>query len=215
MCATYLDLTYRGQLSRFTLNVIDRERLYGSRKRIALDAAGRECSTGLLTQDGRTVLPPGSTADLYVTAGGDAISRSELVAIDQNDTPLPTLAPTTGTPQAIEGPIPAAEVLGHVVTRVYVLAAEELAPELERALREGAIFRVPFRPRRAVTESPSFVLANDTGVFLVQAEPCGFEFVGLEQPVVVPDEVDAFDAEDFAAWWDTQDAGHGGMYDAA
>ena len=215
MCATCLDLTYRGQLSRITMTVVDRERLYGSRKRIALDAAGRECSTGFLTQDGRTVLPPGSTADLYVTAGGDAVARSELVAVDQDDTPLPTLAPTTETARAIEGPIPAAELLEHVVTKVYALAAEDLSPELECALREGTIFRVPFRPRRAVTESPAFVLANDAGVFLVQAEPCAFEFVGLEAPVVLPNEVDALDAEDFGAWWDTGDASHGGMHDAA
>ncbi len=215
MCATYLDLTYRGQASRFTMTVIDRERLYGSRKRIALDAAGHECTLAHLTQDGRHILPSGATADLYVTENGDAISRRELVAADQDNKPLPTLAPTTGTQQAIEGPIPETDLLEHVVTRGYVLTAGELAPELERMLREGAIFRVPFRPRRAVTEVTAFILANEAGVFLVQAEPCSFEFVGLQQPVAVADDDEELDADGFDSWWDTGDTGHGGIHDAA
>jgi hypothetical protein len=216
MCATYLDLTYRGdQASRFTMTVIDREQLYGSRKRIALDAAGHECTLAHLTQDGRYVLPSGATADIYVTENGDAISRRELVMVDQDNKPLPTLAPTTGKLQAIEGPIPTADLLEHVVTRVYTLAPDDLGPALERALREGSIFRVPFRPRRAVTEVTAFILANETGVFLVQAEPCSFEFVGLQQPVAVAEDDDELDTEGFDSWWDTGDTGQGGMHDAA
>jgi hypothetical protein len=216
MCATYLDLTYRGQASRFTMTVIDRERLYGSRKRVALDATGHECTLAHLTQDGRYILPSGATADLYVTENGDAVSRRELVVVDRDNKPLPTLAPTTGKPQAIEGPIPETDLLEHVVTRVYALAAGKLAPELERMLREGAIFRVPFRPRRAVTGVAAFILANEAGVFLVQGEPCSFEFVGLQQPVAVVDTDDGeLNADGFDSWWDTGNAGHGGIHDAA
>jgi len=72
--ATYLDLTYQGQPVRFAKSEIDRTRLYGLRKLIALDAEGHECQCALLTRDGRHLLPAGSTADLYVNDCGDAVA---------------------------------------------------------------------------------------------------------------------------------------------
>jgi hypothetical protein len=72
--ATYLDLTYQGQPVRFAKSEIDRTRLYGLRKLIALDAEGHECQCALLTRDGRHLLPAGSTADLYINDCGDAVA---------------------------------------------------------------------------------------------------------------------------------------------
>ena len=185
--AAYLEMNYRGQPSRFALTAIDRKRLHGYTKRVALDADGYECATAHLTQDGRFLLTAGSTADLYTNERGDSVPRADLVPVDRDGRALPTAAPTTGRPQEAEGPVSPEEILNCVVVRAYALTPESLAPALQSALARGAIFKVSYRPRKATQATTAFLLANETGTFLVQAEPCGFEFVGPEQ---LPTETD-------------------------
>lgn len=174
-------LRYKDGDSCFAMQVIDRKRLHGFKRRIALDENGNECTTAHLTRDGRFLLGSGCTADIYINDDGDAINRSELVTVDADGKPLPTLPATLGRTQAIEGPVALDDFLSHIVTKVYALESETLDPALEQALRDGTIFRVPFRPRATHIETPAFLLVNKNGAFLMQAEPCNFDFVGLEQ----------------------------------
>lgn len=185
-----VEIVHEGRISRFVLQPVERKALHGFKHRVALDENGQKCHSALLSRDGRFLLPAGSTAETYLDANGEAVKRSELVAVDADGNPLPTLPATTARPQTVEGPITLDDFLGHVVTRVYALEAETLDPALEAELHAGAVFRVPYRPRPAHTETPVFLLANEHGVFIVQAEPCQFDFLGLEQTV---SEADAFD----------------------
>lgn len=178
-----IEISYKGCSSRFALVPIDRKRLYCFKRRIALDENGRECASAHLTRDGRFLLGAGCTAALYVNEDGDTVDRNDLAAVDAEGKPLPTLPATIDRPQAAEEILGPEDFLDHVVTKVYVLEAEALEPVLESKLRAGAIFRIPYRPRPTTTESPAFLLANEHGVFLVQAEPCDFEYVGLEQTI--------------------------------
>jgi len=210
--ATCLDLTYQGQTARFYKTEVDRARLYGSQKHIALDAEGRECASAQLTRDGRHVLPSGATAHLYINEHGYVVARRDLVVVDEDGAPLPTLEPTTGEPQEIEGPLSAHDLLEYVAVRVHALRPESPAPKLAEALRAGAIFRVPYRPRRTVVETTTFLLGSEAGVFLVQAEPCGFDYVGPEQPAL-PDDNTGEDEDDIDAF--AFPDSFGGIHDAA
>ncbi len=178
-----IDINYQGRASRFRMSPLDRKRLHGFKRRIALDENGDECTTAHLTRDGRFLLGAGCTADLYINDDGDAINRSELVAVDTNGKPLPTLPATSGRTQAVEASVALDDFLNHVVAKVYALESETLDPTLEQALRDGAIFRVPYRPRPTHTETPAFLLSNENGVFLMQTDPCNFDFASLEQEV--------------------------------
>ena len=198
-----IDITYRGRASRFRLTPVDRKRLHGFKRRIALDENGDECATAHLTRDGRFLLGAGCTVDLYINDDGDAINRSELVAVDTNGKPLPTLPATSGRTQAVEASVALDDFLNHVVTKVYALESETLDPTMEKALRDDAIFRVPYRPRASHSETPAFLLANEHGVFLVQAEPCNFDFIALEQEVSAEDWADETNDEfDFDLDWE-------------
>jgi len=179
--AAYLDLTYQGQPSRFALAAIDRKRLHGYTKRVALDADGHECATAHLTRDGRSLLPAGSTADLYINDEGDSVPRTDLVPVGGDGRALAAPAPIAGRPLEAEGPVPVEELLDCVVVRAYAVTPESLAPALQSALARGGIFRVAHRPRKATQAALTFLLANGHGLFLLQAEPSGFEFVGPEQ----------------------------------
>jgi len=202
-----IDISYQGRASRFRMTPIDRNRLHGFKRRIALDEKGHECTTAHLTRDGRFLLAAGCTADLYINDDGDAINRSELVTVDADGKALQTLPTTLGRTQAIEGQVALDEFLNHVVTKVYALESETLDKALEQTLRDGAISRVPYRPRSTQTETPAFLLANENGLFLMQADPCNFEFVGLEQEVSVEDWADETDDEfDFDLDWEAEHA---------
>jgi hypothetical protein len=194
----YLDLTFQGQPVRFAKSEIDRARLYGLRKVIALNGQGRECQHALLTRDGRHVLPTGSTADLYINECGDAIPRRELVAVHEACTPLSAGAPTVSSSLEIVGPLAANELLDHVVARVYALYPVAVPTRLAKALGAGAVFRVPYRSRLGAVETPAFLLAGDTGAFLILAEPHGFDFVSPDQPVLPVDDLDEDDVDAFA-----------------
>ena len=179
--AAYLDVTYQGQPSRLALTAIDRRRLHGFTKRLALDAGGNECATAHLTRDGRFLLMRGSTADLYTNERGDSVPRADLMAVDGDGRALETQAPTTGRPQEMEGPITPNEILDHVAVKAYALAPETLSPAFQSVLVRGVFFRVAYRPRKTTQQTSAFIFANDAGIFLVQTQPCGFEFVGPEQ----------------------------------
>jgi hypothetical protein len=215
MSATYLDLTFNGRPSRFFVRPIDRAQLLGAAKCIALDAHGNECDTAWLTRDGQHLLHAGSFADLYVNERGDSVERRDLVPVDRDGRPLATQRATRGDAQDLGAPVPAEELLEHVVTRVYALGADALDSGLERALRAGSVFRVAHRLRKAAHPMPAFLLANALGTFLLQAEPCGFAFAGLEQtvPADADDHEDA-DADGPEPWWGDDDD-EGGLSHAA
>ena len=211
--STYLDLTFEGRPSRFSMHPVDRAGLLGAKRRIALDAHGNECATAWLTRDGQHLLRAGSFADLYVNEHGDSVERRDLVPVDCEGRPLATQRSTCGDAQDLDVPVPAEELLDHVISRVYVLAAEALEPGLESALRDGSIFRVAYRPRKTTNATPAFLLANALGTFLLLAKPCAFAFVALAQPVDPGVDVDEGDddSDGFDAWWGSSNQGDGGL----
>ena len=195
--ATFLDLTYQGQPVRFAKTEIDRARLYGLRKLVALDAEGRECQSALITRDGRYLLPTGSTADLYINDCGDAVARRELVQVDESGAPLLTLAPTAYGPKEIIGPLAAEEILDYAAIRVHALQPVAVPAKLVQALGAGALFRVPYQPRLSVVETPAFLLGGEAGAFLIQVAPHGFDFVAPDQPVLPSEDPDEDDIDAF------------------
>ncbi len=178
-----LDIGYRGGTSRFRLLSIDRKKLHGFKRCIALDENGNECASAHLTRDGRFLLRAGSTSDLYINDDGEVVRRSDLVTVDESGKALKKLSATVGRTELLETPGDLDEFLSHIVTQVHVMEPETLDPTLEQVLRDGAIFRVSYRSRTTYTDSPAFLLANKHGIFLVRAEICSFDFVGLEQTI--------------------------------
>jgi hypothetical protein len=75
--AKALEVACQGSTSRFTLRRLSRSTLYGRTRRVPVDALGRECRAAALPRDGRFLLPPGSTATLYLDDAGDVVGRDE------------------------------------------------------------------------------------------------------------------------------------------
>ena len=184
-----LALETDGGISEFTLHPVDRKSRQRITKKLAVDPQGRECSRALSTYDG-LVLHSGAVAQLYEDLGGNSVEHGNVLQTDEMGATLRNLAATVGRPQRPVGPVLVDELLEHTVLKAYALVPTVVARDLRDSLSDGDIYRVAFRPRASVTDNPAFLFSNHNGIFLLQCRPCLVEFVRLDQPIVLEDEVD-------------------------
>ena len=176
-----IDFAYQGSILRIALHRVDRSRLYGSSRRIGLDAKGRECQSALLTQDERHVLGPGSTAGMYLNEKGDIIAREDLASVDEHGQPVISNKVEPGGPHELVGPVPAEGLLECVAGAVYEVDASDIDSTLAATLSSGDIFHL---------SDKAFLLANEHGVFLIAAEPARFDFIGRDRRIVFEEDGD-------------------------
>ena len=184
-----IDITFQGNIFQVAFHRVDRSRLYGSSRRIGLDAKGRECESALLTRDGRHVLGPGATAGICLKEKGDIVSREDLARVDEHGQPVITNKVEPHGPPELAGPVQAEELLECVVTAVYEVDTSEIDSTLAASLSRGDIFHLPDK---------GFLLANEHGVFLLAAKPVRFDFVGRDRRIVFEEDDDnEYDDLDF------------------
>jgi len=184
-----LEVLHEGSTSRFTIRRLSRASLYGSKRRVPVDAEGRPCQAAALTRDGRFLLPKGSTATLCLDADGDVVERSELRALEGT----PDAHEPEEQPEAVE----ATDVLDCTVRQVYGLTPVAISESLDALLAATGICRLPSDPASA--GAARFLVENDAGYFLLVGEPSGFEFVRPDQAdLSIPDATEGWDELDFA-----------------
>ena len=188
-----IELIFGGEESAFEITKVERKKLYGCKKQIHIDSQGRECAAARLTEDGRHVLPHGSTASLYVDKSGDVVDRHDMMATDKNGNPIETSSSDIGGAQLLEGPISLDHFLEHTVTAVYQLDATALSSELESALARGEIFQTTLRWRTDSQRRNAFLLMGGDGVVLLSAEPGDYDYIGYTE--IAADLVDETDDE--------------------
>jgi len=120
-----LEVACEGTASSFTVRKLSRATLYGSKRRVPVDAEGRPCRAAALTRDGRFLLPRGTTATVYLDDHGDVVERGEV-------------RPARGGQDA--GPVPepraagADELLDCTVRQVYALVPIAVSGRLDELL---------------------------------------------------------------------------------
>lgn len=183
-----------GHTSRFGLAKVDREKLYGKRRRVPLDPAGRPCTRAELTSDGALLIRQGMTAQGYFDDAGFWFSSSDLRGIRADGTEAPFTDSTLGHSQPLTRVDPR-RVLDCRVESVYALEPTEVDAELRAALETGAIFEFPFNYRAGYAPPTAFLVANATGIYALVARP--FEPVWCSLEVVAEDfsEDDGLDDE--------------------
>lgn len=189
-----------GGISEFAMKPVGRKTRQTITKKLAMDSQGRECNRALMTHDG-LLLGSGAVADLYEDADGNSIEQGEIMQTDNDGNVLRNLATTTGRPQRPVGPVSAEELLEHTVLKAYALIPVAIVRDFSDSIALGDIYRVAFRPRASVADNPAFILANELGIFLLQCKACLTEFIRLDQPIVLEDELD--DEDDLWDDWHT------------
>lgn len=191
--ARALVFNHGGEVSRFGLAKHSRDKLYGSRRRVVVDDAGRECDRGLLSEDGSLLLPPGSVAMMYLDPRFDVVERAELRTVGEDGVPVERVGSTLDREVPLTGPVPLPEVLDHVTTMIYALDAEELGPTLRAALERGEIFRGVFSYTDGFELQDLFLLQNEEGIWALVGRPTGFEWMRLATPPPVEEDEALFE----------------------
>ncbi len=186
---------FQGQTSAFGLEKLERAKLYGLRRRIAVDSEGRACSKANLTDDGKVLLRAGMTAQGYFDQEGRQVENSSLGAVDASGAPLPLLPSTLGVPQTLEGPVDPRDLLDLALTGVYRLLPEEVDSALASALAGGRVFRVNFNYRPDYRSELAYVVQNDAGAFALVGIPTHAEWLAPDGPP--PADTDGDDGDEF------------------
>jgi len=190
-----LILEKNGQTTSFDVSLLERRKLYGSRKRVALDPQGRVCSRASLTGDGALVLVSGSTGQGYFTENGGWIERRQMVPInDQGE--IKEMHPSTlGIPQQVEGPVEALDILDLDVQSIYSLTMIDDELGLKSRLDCGEIFTCPFNYSSGVEVEKAYLVANSTGYFAIVGHLVEAEWCAPDQTLMPPADA-AFQEDD-------------------
>jgi len=191
-----LEILHRGNLFAFTASKLSRATLYGSKRRAAIDAQGRECEAAALTRDGRFILPKGGTAFVYLDENGDIVDRSELGA---SGGAAAALKGKAGEPFTCEPAAPN-EILDCVATRVYRLEPMSISQALDAAIRETGVCRLTQEEHDADDPERAFLARNDSGYFLLVGERNSFDFVGADERDLSVGDEETDEDIDFVMW---------------
>lgn len=183
----------------FSPTRVDRAKIYGVRKRIAVDTLNRSCTRAALTADGSQLLFSGMTAQAYFNSGGIWVTRNEMVGIDPEGNVVDTKPSTLGLEQVLKGPIDPAEILNLELQSVFFLDSEETPPMLLEHLKAGNVFKFPFNYAAGLEVETAYLVSNDEGIFALVGKPIDDHWVDEGETFVAPEdeeETDDFDFED-------------------
>lgn len=190
-------VSHQGVVSSFQLSKLERQKLYGARRRIPVDGAGEPCTRAALTDDGAVLITAGMTAQGWFDPDGRQVESREIGARDGDGHPLEPVPSTLGEEHQLEGPVPATEVLDLSLTAVYRLEPESLDDGLAAALKEGSIWRFSFNYRPDYRAETAYLLANDEGLFALVGVPAGLRFLEPNAPPPPDDDDESDDELDF------------------
>lgn len=190
-------LSHQGLVSAFQLRKLDRQALYGARRRMPMDGNGEPCTRAALTDDGAVLMTAGMTAQGWFDPDGRQVESRDIGACDADGNPLELVPSTLGEEQRLEGPVPSTEVLDLALTAVYRLEPETLNDSLAGALREGQIWRFRFNYLPDYRAETAYLLANDEGLFALVGVPAELRFLEPNAPPPPEDDDENDDDLDF------------------
>src|SRR5262245_38463248 len=193
-----LVLQYGGQATNFSLDKIDRTKLYGYVETEVTDEAGKACELATLIGDGHSIVGKGGSAIAYLSHDGRWRKKTDLRPVDVHGKVITPVKSSFDAPISLDHKATIEEYLAHNINLIYRLEAETENPALMQALRSGAIFQFPFSYRGGVEASAGFLLlGGDGNLFLCVGTRAAIEFVGLAATAAtVVDETESSAAEE-------------------
>lgn len=181
-------VSWQGEVSSFQISKLERQKLYGVRRRVPVDAQGEACSRASLTDDGAVLLVSGMTAQGWFRSDGTQVESAAIGARSADGTPLELIPTTLGDEQPLEGPVPATEVLDLAVSSVYRLEPESIAEDLTQSLAAGEVWRFRFNYRPDYRAETAYLLGNGDGFFALIGVPAPPLYLALNAPPPPEDE---------------------------
>jgi hypothetical protein len=186
----------------FSLEKVDRTKLYGSKDTIALDENGTECSLATLADDGRTLIGKGGTGLGWLDADGLWRDKSELKPHNVDGDLVEPVPSSFNAPIKLFDSATPAEFLEHNIRLVYKLrwepaesssAPENGLDELIAELKRGTIFKFAYSYRGGLEADAAFLLLNEADdLMMVVGNSTDVRFVGIQSqaPTEPVEEID-------------------------
>ena len=172
-------MVLNGEKAIFSFKPVDRESLYGRRRRVAFDLQGNECSRASLLSDGSLLLQSGMSAQGYFLPDGVWVPQDELTALTPDGKEAALHPSTVGVEvQAIE--ITAEQALSLSFTHTYALEIEDMPAKIKTALDGGKIFSFPFNVKDDYNTETAILVGNESGYFALIGNPINYQFCKLE-----------------------------------
>jgi hypothetical protein len=177
-----LILSLDGQETPVKLVKLDREKLYGEVEVEAFDEKGNPASIKVLAADGKTLIDKGGTALTTVNEDGESISRSDLVAVDEEGNTIDPVPSSFGKPNVLKR-AGVEDYLSQIVKSVYTLEPADGTDlnAITDHLEDGEIFTFPFSYRGGLEYDNAFLVGRDRNVFMVVGRSADLQFVRLGQ----------------------------------
>jgi len=163
---------------------IDREKLYGKVEIEASDQKGNPAQLLILAPDGKTLIDKGGTALATVDENGDSISRTDLVAVDEDGQKIETV-PSSFNQVNVLRRASVEDYLSQLVKSIYLIDTVEEADQkyLQDHVSAGLIYNFDFSYRGGTEYDNAFVIGNKSDAFMIVGKPAELEFVKLNQAV--------------------------------
>ena len=169
-----------------TLIKVDREKLYGTVEIEAFDERGDAATLKVLAADGNTLINKGGTALEPLDEDGNSLERDKLKAVDREGAEIkPLVSSFDQTNKLVPAEID--DYLSLIVKSVYLLGPFESSSMtvLIKNLAAGNLYSFPFSYRDGIESDDAFLVGNKKYVFMVVGDAGTFDFVKLNQNVVL------------------------------
>ena len=190
--AKTINVVLGGETAIFNYKPIDREALYGKRRRIPFDDKGAECTKASLLNDGSIIIKSGMTAQGYFKPDGAWVPQSDLEAVNPDGSTPEIFPATTGVDVALEKVDPR-EALDLKFGNTYMLDAETFPESLKKSLDSGDIYKFPFNVRDEYNIETAILVGNENGYFALIGDPVVYEYAALASVAPLSDEATTSD----------------------
>ncbi len=165
---------------------IDRDKLYGSIEVEAFDEKGRDASLRVLAADGKTLIDKGGTALTTVNEKGNSVDRPSLTAVDADGDKIEPVPSSFNEPNVLKK-ADIEDYLSQMYKSVYLIQPPEDGDikYLLDHVSGDQIYTFPFSWRGGLDYDTAYVLGSGDDAFMVVGKPAEFEFLRLNQAVVL------------------------------
>jgi hypothetical protein len=183
--ARVLNFKYKGAGASFSIDKLDRRKLYGYKRTDVLDKDGNRCTLATLSAEGDLLVPPGGRGVAYLTDEGRWVGTKERIAVDEAGKPLPQVPSSFGRDIELDRTVTIDEYLAHEAKLVYALTSEEDASEFIKKIPEDEIPVFEFNYRAGPDPDPAFLIVSGDRLYMVVCEETPIEYLALEQAQAV------------------------------
>jgi hypothetical protein len=181
----------------FTLNKVDRSKLYGYKEMEVVAEDGQRCELATLADDGCTVVGRGGTGIGQLSADGRWCDKATLKPVDLEGHEIIPVPSSFHAPIRLVEKVSVFDYFNHNIRLVYQLICDSDISELITELKRGTIYSFPYSYRGGLAADAGFLLLGEQDhLFLAVGNPTNLEFLGLQQTVAVAeDEQEEEDAD--------------------